>query len=197
MLILVRHGRTEANASGRLLGRTDPPLDPLGEQQAARLGRVLADRPVELLVSSPLLRTRQTALGLGLGLEVTVDERWVELDYGELDGRRLSEVPAETWHRWRTDPTFAPPGGESMGALAERVEQACEAWLARSVDRDVVVVSHVGPIKAAVGWALGLGGSAGWRLHLDPASISRIAAGPRGPVLHAFNETDHLHGLVV
>ena len=59
-------------------------------------------------------------------------------------------------------------------------------------DRTVVVVSHVSPIKAAVAWALGVGPEVAWRSHLDPASITRIAIGPAGPVLRTFNEVAHL-----
>ena len=57
---------------------------------------------------------------------------------------------------------------------------------------DVVVVSHVSPIKAAVAWALGVGTEAGWRTHLDTASITRVVIGPHGPLLRSFNETGHL-----
>ena len=82
MLIVVRHGRTDANASGLLLGRRlDPGLDALGEQQAAALAAAVP-RPARV-ISSPLQRTRQTAAAFGCPVEV--DERWIELDYGALD----------------------------------------------------------------------------------------------------------------
>ena len=61
-------------------------------------------------------------------------------------------------------------------------------------ERDVAVVSHVLPIKAALGWALGCGIEVAWRLHLDQASITRIAVGADGPVVHTYNDVGHLAG---
>src|SRR5439155_19847099 len=141
-------GQTDANARGLLLGRADPPLSDLGRRQADALAnRVPADARV---VSSPLLRTRETAAAFGR--PVDVDDRWIELDYGDYDGRPVADVPADVWRDWRADPHFVPPGGESLVMLGNRVRAACEELLEEARDRDVVVVSHVSPIKAAIGW---------------------------------------------
>ncbi len=121
-LIIVRHGRTEANAGRRLLGRLDLPLDDLGRRQAQALGRAVG--PVDRVVSSPLLRTRQTAECIDG--PTTTDERFIELDYGAYDGMALSDVPAEMWTSWRHDPDYAPPGGESMSALQTRVSEGAD-----------------------------------------------------------------------
>jgi broad specificity phosphatase PhoE len=188
VLILVRHGRTEANASGLLLGRLDPVLDDVGVRQAGALARAVGS--VDRIITSPLTRTRQTAAELGG--EVEIDDRWIELDYGELDGTPTRDVPAEVWARWRTDPNFAPPGGESFRQLGERVEAACRDLAEEAVDRDVAVVTHVSPIKAAVAWSLGAGEELAWRLYVAPASISRVALTGHGAVLHSFNEVAHL-----
>jgi broad specificity phosphatase PhoE len=192
VLILVRHGRTAANAAGLLLGRLDAPLDHLGELQAKataeHLGATLA--PSVRVLSSPLQRARDTAAQLGLPVEV--DERLVELDYGTLDGVPASDVDAALWQRWRVDATFTPPGGESLTTLSARVRAVCEEVAPDAMAGDVVLVSHVSPIKGAVAWALGTGIEVSWRCHLDPASVSRVACTPSGPVLHTFNETAHL-----
>jgi len=139
VLSLVRHGRTEANANGLLLGRLDPGLDRVGEWQVSLLADALG--PVDRVVTSPLLRARQTAAALGAPVEV--DERVVELDYGELDGLPLAEVPASLWARWREDPTFAPPGGESLAELGRRVAEAMADLAEEARERNIVVVSHV------------------------------------------------------
>lgn len=199
MLILVRHGRTAANAAGLLLGRLDVGLDAEGVRQATALGAQLAveasggdhepaSRP--RVVASPLLRTRQTAAHLGRA--VSLDERWIELDYGTWDGRPLHDVPPEAWAAWRRDPGFAPEGGESLAALGTRVRAACDDLAAEAAERDVIVVTHVSPLKAAVGWALGLDDEAAWRLFVSPASITRIRTGGPAPTLVSFNETLHL-----
>jgi broad specificity phosphatase PhoE len=188
-LVLVRHGQTEANARGLLLGRLDVDLDDVGRAQAAALAGALPTP--DLVISSPLARTRQTAAAFGV--EVRVDEAWIELDYGEWDGVPAGEVPASAWAAWRADPDFAPPGGESLAALTDRVHAAMDALAEEADGRRVVVVSHVSPLKAAAGWALGLGPEAAWRMFVAPASITRVGLGPRGTAtLRSFNETAHL-----
>jgi broad specificity phosphatase PhoE len=193
VIFLVRHGQTAANARGLLLGREDLPLTDLGVRQAAAAGPVVAG--VSRVVTSPLRRARETATALGLSVPVEIDDRWTELDYGELEGRRLAEVPTETWRRWREDPTYSPPGGESIDAVGRRVRDACERLAVDSAGADVAVVSHVSPIKAAVAWALGVGDGVAWRMFLDVASISRVATGPQGPSLRGYNDTHHLPAL--
>lgn len=194
MIVVVRHGRTAANAGGLLLGRADPPLDREGAQQAAALGRAIAELDVARVVTSPLARCRATADALsGAVLPVEIDERWVELDYGELDEMPVSEVPAGTWADWRADVTWRPPGGESLADLGARVRAAAADLAADAAERDVVVVTHVSPIKAAVAWALGVSDEVAWRMWVAPASITRIGVRPDGtPSLRGFNDLAHL-----
>lgn len=188
MITVVRHGRTATNAAGCFLGHADPPLDAVGESQAQALGAALG--AFDLVVSSPLQRCRATAECLGGPVEV--DDRWIELDYGEWDGRALSSVTAEEWRRWREDPHFAPPGGETLVALGARVRAALDELAERARDAEVAVVTHVSPIKAAVAWALGVDDSVVWRMFVAPASVTRIAVGGGVPSLTSFNETGHL-----
>ena len=190
MLIVVRHGQTEANAAGQLLGRTDVALTERGRAQAARVAVELASLPVARVVSSPLVRARETAEAIGLPVEV--DDRWIELDYGEFEGRPFSDVPAEEWARWRQDLEYTPPGGESIASLGRRVRAACEDLAADAQERDVVVVTHVSPVKAAMAWALGVSDATSWRSYVAVASIMRIGFGAAGPSLRSFNEVGHL-----
>jgi broad specificity phosphatase PhoE len=141
------------------------------------------------VISSPLARTRQTADLLGP--PVTVDERWIEIDYGAYEGTPLGDVPSEVWARWRADPSFRPQGGESLTDVGRRVRAGCEELLAsgEAAAADVVVVSHVSPIKAAVAWALNVGDEVAWRMFLDVASVCRITTSGRGPSLRTYNET--------
>jgi broad specificity phosphatase PhoE len=184
VLIIVRHGQTSANAAGLLLGRADLPLTELGRRQASALAAAL---PVPArVVSSPLLRARQTAAAFGRPVEV--DERWIEMDYGRLDCQAVAAVPGDVWERWRADCHFVPAGGESLAAVGARVREACVALSAAVTEADVVVVTHVSPIKAAIAWALGAGDEVAWRMFVEDASVCRIAVGPHGPQLRAFNE---------
>ena len=176
------------NAGRRLLGRADIPLDELGLRQAEALGMVKELSNASRVVTSPLQRARQTAAALGP--PVTVDERWIEIDYGILDGVKLEEAP-ELWRGWAKDLSFAPEGGESLKAVSERVRAACEDLWAEASEVDVVVVTHVSPVKAAIAWAIGAGDETSWRMFVDVASVSSIGPGYTGPVLRTFNETHH------
>ncbi len=187
MLILVRHGRTEANERGLLQGRLNQDLDDLGRRQAAAVARLVTGScHVDSVISSPLKRARQTASNFGR--EVEIDERWAELSYGEYEGVPHADVPSEVWQRWRHDYAYVPAGGESLLALDGRVREACDDLVERASRTNVVVVSHVSPMKSAVAWALGTDIGIWWHCHLDHASVCRIDFRGRHPLLVTFNE---------
>ena len=191
MLILLRHGQTTANAQALLQGHMNLPLDTEGERQAQRSGEYLrATFQDALVISSPLMRAHQTALAVSN--DVVIDERFIELDYGQWDGIALTDVDAQSWADWRADPGFRPPGGETLVELDARVRPALDEIAERAQHGHVIVVSHVSPIKSGVTWALGVGPEVSWRCQLDRASICRIAISPRGPSLVALNDTSHL-----
>lgn len=185
MLILVRHGRTEANAKGLLQGRLDLPLDDVGREQAVAVAKMIGD--VDEVISSPLARARETADAFGR--EYDVDERWIELAYGKFEGLAYSGVSTEAWARWYEDPAYVPEGGESLVELDARVGEALDELLERAGERDIVVVTHVSPIKAAVARVIGSGFDFAFRSHLSHAAICRVDLRPFGPVLLTFNET--------
>lgn len=184
MLYLVRHGRTAANAQGLLQGRLDPPLDEIGHRQAAAIAEMVGE--VDEVICSPLVRARETA-GY-FGREPVVDDRWVEIAYGEYEGVPAGEVPPEVWQSWRENSEYRTRGGESFGDLDGRVRAACWDLADRIPGSNVVVVSHVSPIKAAVAWALGVTMEIMFHCHLSQASLCRVDVGRFGPVLHSFNE---------
>jgi len=189
-VVFVRHGQTDANRNGVLLGRLDPPLNDAGREQAAIVAaRVELLQPARI-VTSPLARAMETAriVAIACGLDVSVDERLIEVDYGEYDGRPLAALPSELVWKWRNDAEFAPPGGESLASVGKRMGEYTNEVLDSLAEGPMVAVSHVSPIKAAVLWALGLPDLYAWRLRLDNASVTRLAPGPDGPVLLSFNE---------
>ena len=191
-IIIVRHGRTEFNATGRLQGHTDNPLDVVGRAQADAVASYLAPELLSdtLFVCSPLLRARQTAHAIAerAGATVEIDERWIEIDYGAFEGLHQSEVPSDSWRQWRSDNDFAAPQGESLNQVHARVTDACADLAQRLDGRTAVVVSHVSPIKSAVAWALGVDASVGWKTQLVTASITRLAISHNGASLTSFNE---------
>jgi probable phosphoglycerate mutase len=203
VIVFARHGQTAPNRDGLVLGRADPELTPEGHRQAARLATALAGEPVTAVVTSPLLRARQTAeaVGAACGLALTVDERLLEIDWGLWEGRPAGSLGVADVDRWRTDDSPersaaqpVAPEGESLDSLSRRVESFC---LERLDETLVVAVSHVSPIKAAAAWALGVDGTVAWRMFLGLASITRIGRGRTSPVLLSFNETGHLRAVEV
>ncbi len=208
MLIAVRHGQSTKNAAGVLVGRDDPDLTPLGSRQADAIAHLLQSEqqargrhPVRLL-TSPLRRTRRTAdaLATALGTEgrplvVEVEDRLIELDYGDLDGARPGDLDPAMWAAWQSDPGWRPPGGETFLELHERVEPLLRSLAGPAANGDVVCVTHVSPIKAATAWAIGVGPGVAWRLSLGVAAVSRISTAGGSPTLVTFGETGHLLGL--
>lgn len=187
-IYVCRHGRTEANASGLLLGRANPGLDDVGTQQAAQIAAALPAGA--RVISSPLDRCVQTAEAYGA--EVEINDALIELDYGDFDLTSMGDIPRETMSEWRSNPDFTPPNGESLQQLADRVGEFLDELAADGGEHDVAIFSHVSPIKASVAWALGVGIGISWRSHVAQASMSVIEVGSRGPSLHAFNRVDHL-----
>ena len=188
MLFLVRHGRTLVNAENRLQGRIDHSLDEVGRRQSIEIAGAL--RKIDRVISSPLLRAIETAAAFNQ--KIDVEPRFIELDYGDFDGILQNEVPEEVWKNWRSDINYRPPNGESLAELNSRVCQVLNEIADESRERNVVVVSHVSPIKAAIAWAVGVEVSSSWRMLLDRGSISRIELSPQGPKLRGFNDTSHL-----
>lgn len=187
-LTLLRHGQTKANAAKLLQGRIDNELDPVGLSQASAAAAALGT--VDRVISSPLKRAQQTAAALGQTVEL--DERWVELDYGDFDGLPLGDVPSQTWDQWRSDSSFRLPNGESLGELGARVRAALiDLTEADAPNQHTVVVSHMSPIKAAAAWALDVHDDVAWRMHLGTASITRIEFRMGTAVLTGFNDVSH------
>jgi broad specificity phosphatase PhoE len=191
VLTLVRHGQSEANARGVMCGRSDPPLTDVGRRQAAALAAALP-RPTRL-ITSPLVRARETAAVFATDVAAEIDPRWTEMDYGALDGQPMTALDGDAWRAWRSDPEHVPAGGESLAAVRARVAAACAELAEEAAHGEVVVVSHVSPIKAAVSWALGVGIEIAWRMFLVDAAVCRIDTSGSVPVLLAVNDEGPLH----
>ncbi|WP_240808940.1 bifunctional RNase H/acid phosphatase [Microbispora catharanthi] len=199
-LLLLRHGQTPLSVEKRFSGLGDPSLTSTGLAQAEAAALRLSRQPyeVEVIVSSPLARARQTAEAVAArtGLAVLVDDDLRETDFGEWEGHTFAEIQ-QRWPRelasWLADPDVAPPGGESFASTARRVEQARDRVVKANEGRSVVVVSHVTPIKMLVRFALGAPPEALYRMHLDLACLSAIDYYADGPaVVRALNDTAHL-----
>ncbi|MER5997500.1 bifunctional RNase H/acid phosphatase [Nonomuraea angiospora] len=199
-LLLLRHGETALSVERRFSGRGDAELTANGLAQAAAAAERLSREPyrLDVIVSSPLKRARQTAEAVArrTGLDVEVDEDLRELDFGDWEGHTFTEVqrrwPAEL-STWLADPETAPPGGESFATVARRVQAAGERLVERYEGKTVLAVSHVTPIKMLLRLALMAPLESLYRMHLDVACLSLIEYYADGPaVVKSFNDTSHL-----
>ena len=198
-VILVRHGRTTANASGVLAGRTaGVGLDEVGLEQAQRTAERLAVVPLVSVASSPLERCRQTADAIvtqqSSSPETPIDDGITECDYGEWQGRTLSVLAKEDlWAVVQNQPSAATfPGGESLLAMQSRAvesirrqDAAIEAEHGPSAVW--VAVSHGDIIKSILADALGMHLDLFQRIHVNPASVSIVRYGAARPHVLATN----------
>ncbi|MFI5426861.1 histidine phosphatase family protein [Aeromicrobium sp. UC242_57] len=198
-VILVRHGRTTANASGILAGRTPGvTLDDVGREQAQRTAERLAVVPLVGVVSSPLERCQQTAaviLERQDGRPVTpVEDGITECDYGDWQGAKLGDLAKEDlWPVVQNQPSAAAfPGGESMLTMQSRSVEAIRrhdaAFEAQHGPGAVwVAVSHGDIIKSILADALGMHLDLFQRIHVNPASVSIVRYGAARPQVIATN----------
>jgi probable phosphoglycerate mutase len=197
--LLLRHGQTALSTERRFAGLSDIELTETGVRQAKLAGERLAARGgVDVIVASPLRRTRQTAeeVAAATSARVEYDDDLRETDFGDWEGLTFTEAqrrwPAEV-AAWLADPAAAPPGGESFAAVAIRVQAARERLMAAHARETVLVVSHVTPIKTLLTEALLAPPAAMYRMHLDVGSLSEIDWYSDGPaVVRSLNDTAHL-----
>lgn len=185
MIYLCRHGQTFHNREGRLQGRTESDLTPLGLLQAKAMGALLhdlirRDPPASWrLVASPLRRARATAEAIGerLNLAIDLDERLVEIDVGEWSGRLREEVRGENPHLQSDDAWgFQAPGGETYESMMDRLT----SWLsdqAAEPQRRLIVVSHGVAGRLLRGAYAGLSREETLRLDIPQDAVYRLANG--------------------
>lgn len=170
MIHLVRHGETEWSRSRRHTGRTDVALTDDGRRQAARLRPVLERLAVATVLSSPLLRARETAALTGHGTGLVVDDRLREWDYGAAEGRTTEELQRETpgWSVW----THPIEGGEQLADVGRRVDDLIGDLA--GLPGDVLVFGHAHLFRILAARWCGFPAGAGARFVLDAASVSTL-----------------------
>jgi probable phosphoglycerate mutase len=199
-LLLLRHGQTALSVERRYSGHGDPPLTPYGLAQAAALADRVGALDVDAVWTSPLARARSTAEAVAgrLGLDVVVEERLRETNFGAWEGLTYAEIQrtwADAYAAWLGDPSVPAPEGESFDQVGRRVRQARDAVLAAHPGGTVAVVSHVTPIKVLLKLALEAP-QVLFRLNLDLASITHVEWFPDGgAVVRRVNDTAHCEAL--
>jgi len=174
-ILLVRHAETEANITGRYIGRGDSPLTHDGRLQAERMTSKIARFEPDVVWSSPLARALDTATRAAeeAARPLRVDPRLVELDFGDAEGMTYADIEAAgipfNYHS-REEPVA--PGGESRAAIEQRSAEVCDE-LVRMGGRHVIV-THGGVVRAALVHLLALASTDIWAFHIHNAQLARV-----------------------
>jgi probable phosphomutase (TIGR03848 family) len=202
-VLLLRHGRTTANASGGLAGRQPVELDDAGRAQAVGVGARLRPLPLSAVVTSPLIRCRQTVELALPEAAPAVDEGLIECGYGDWEGQPLKKLAKDPlWPVVQHHPSAAVfPNGEAMAAMSARAVATIRHWDAtvtaeHGPESLWLACSHGDVIKAIVADAMGLHLDEFQRIVADPASISVIRYTPTRPFLVRLNDMADLAALV-
>ncbi|MGH3823875.1 MAG: histidine phosphatase family protein [Pseudonocardiaceae bacterium] len=206
-VILLRHGRSTANTAGVLAGRTPGvALDEHGQAQAQTLVERLALLPLAAVVSSPLQRCQDTLTPLAQAreLEMTIDDRFIEMDYGEWTGREIRTLAKEAlWKVVQSHPSAVVfPGGEGLATMQARAVAAIREWDAKLVAEHGpqvlwLVCTHGDIIKAVLADALGMHLDGFQRIVANPCSVSAVTYTETRPFVQRINDChDDLRSLV-
>ena len=200
-IFLIRHGETPLTPLKKFsgVGPLNPELTQEGLAQAELVAKAIAQLNPEVILSSPLKRTKQTAdaISRATGLPVNYEDAWFECSFGIWDGMSIDEVkekyPAD-YHAWVSSTSFAPPEGESYDAVTVRVDEALEQIVAMYPGQRVVVVTHNGTIKTAAKLAIGSPADSIFHIDISPCSITTLSIWPSDGLraLRTLNEQAHL-----
>lgn len=199
-LILIRHGETEANVNQIWHGALDAPLTAQGQAQveatAHQIQQLHAETPIDHLYVSPLIRAQSTAraIAAAIDLQPEIEPGLREMSIGDWEGRTYTQLRENDrlWERWRQDPSFAPPNGESPISFSQRVPVVFEKFLNTHPNEVVTVVTHGGVISNLLAQWLGEGPQ-DWR-RFDPPNCAITILDREGEGWHVYclNETAHI-----
>ena len=147
-LILIRHGETDWNIEGRYTGQSDIPLNAHGIQQAESLSTSLCEDKIDAIYSSDLHRASETAERIRNNCDIPLflDARLREIHQGEWEGLHFDEIQKryrQAWEQRKNAPVdVAPPGGETVGEVRQRVLEAVREIINRHPQETIAIVSH-------------------------------------------------------
>ena len=203
-IVAIRHGETAWNASTRIQGHTDIPLNDHGHRQAQLLAQALAEaEPIDAIYSSDLQRAHATALAVaqatGALLRTHVGLR--ERAFGEFEGRSFDHIETElpqAAQLWRTRvPDWSPPGGgESLLVLQQRVLTTLDELAQQHLGQHIALVAHGGVLDILYRAATQQSLQAPRSWHLGNATINRLLWTPQSLTLVGWGDDAHLQGLV-
>jgi len=197
-IIAVRHGETAWNVDTRIQGHLDIALNDVGLWQAGRVASALADEPIDAIYASDLLRAWQTAQAIAevVACPLQAHNGLRERGFGDFEGHTYTEIES-TWPglsmQWRQrEPQWAPPGGESLITVRERVQGTVDRLAAQHVGGQIVLVAHGGVMDILYRLATGQDLRAPRAWQLGNAAINRLLWTPDALTLVGWADTAHL-----
>ena len=199
-IYFVRHGETPLTPDRKFSGSGggDPALTEEGLKQAEQVAAEIAKIKPDILISSPMLRAKQTAAAIAnsTNLEIIEDENWTEMSFGYWDGLSFDEVREqypEELQGWLNSAAYRPGGGESYEETMVRIEEALEKTAAQFSGKKICIVSHNGVIKVAALLAMGAPIDSVFHIDAGPCSITSISIWPSDGLraLRSINERGH------
>lgn len=206
-ILLIRHGETAWNATRRLQGHTDIALNDEGVRQADALARALAAEPLTAVISSDLLRARQTAQAVAdwHGMQVGIDRQLRERCYGGFEGLQYAQIATvypQHYAAWQARDVDAlmPPGErapESFRQFFMRSTAAIAHWAAQYPGRTIAIVAHGGVLECACRAARGLPLASPRDFEIKNASINRFSFSAGKLTLLDWGDVNHLSAAVI
>lgn len=206
-IIAIRHGETAWNVETRLQGHLDIALNARGEWQAERAAEALADEDIAAIYTSDLARARTTAEAIALrttnpqARTVRLTPGLRERGFGTFEGQTYAQIAAdwpEDSERWRRrDPDFAPPGGETLLQVRDRIAHTVHTLAQAHTGEQIVLVAHGGVMDALYRLATGQDVQAPRTWDLGNAAINRLLWTPDSLTVVGWSDTRHLDSVEV
>lgn len=190
-LYLVRHTETK-HVAGKCVGQSDVPLSEKGVADVVKIASFVRTLAPNRVISSDLERCARLAEAIASQLSVCVefDGSWREMRFGKWENKTWDDIRAQDediFEEWTRDfVRTAAPDGESFADLQTRVERALEKLKTRE-NETVVVVTHAGPMRAALASAMGLPLDRAFSIHLNYGAIARLASDGTDWTLYELN----------
>lgn len=199
-VFLLRHGQTEWNVQQRYQGSTDLPLNALGQAQTERVVHAFSEVPLDLVITSPLQRAADIAerIAADHGIQPVMDDRLREFSFGIFEGLTFEEAQKQyprQFANWLEDYEQPPDLGEKLTELYARTRLFLQELQQDHFGKQVLVVSHGGPLREIIRQTLGLSIDRHWWFMVDLAAVCEIRYFSESVVVVRLNDTSHLHGL--
>lgn len=200
-VVLLRHGETAWNRDGVFRGTEDVPLNDQGKEQADLTGKRLQKTKFSRIYTSPLSRSRNTALLAAKPQGLPVEEKafLTDMYFGQWQGLRVEEVASrwpEDYRLWQDSPHLCrTPGGESIEGVMKRASRGLEDLMKSQEEGDLLLVTHRVIIKLLLLWAVGGSSRDFWKIRVDTCSISSFRVRKEYCIIEKINDTCHLRKL--